>query len=294
MWEALLDALLDTVKIIGILYLVYLLVSYFEHHGNDKFNRFLQKSKSYGPFVGSAMGIIPQCGFSAVMADLYSKRKITIGTLLAVFIATSDEAIPILLSHPEYYRSLIFLLAIKFLYAIVIGYVADLVIMASSRKKAKLTQVEDDGEIHDHHHDHCHHDHCGHNHCCADNIFLDALKHTIKIALFIFIATFAINLVVHHVGTESLSNALLSTSIFQPIIAAVIGLIPNCCASVVLIELYVMGGLSFGSLVAGLCAGSGVGLLVLFRKNKPIWQNLLITAICFVSGAGLGMLLCLF
>lgn len=288
MWDCLLDAFLDTIKIIAILYLVYLLVSYLEHHNNEKFHGFMQKTQKAGPFMGSVLGIVPQCGFSAVMSDLFSKHKITMGTLIAVFIATSDEAIPILISYPEFYKSLLLLLAIKFVFAILIGYVVDIIIALINKKKANfVVKNEVISEQDDH-------DHCDGHHCCADNIFLDALKHTAKIAIFIFLATFIINIIVYYVGTDKLSDALMSSSIFQPLIASLIGLIPNCAASVVLIELFISGGLSFGSLIAGLCAGSGVGLLVLFKQNKSIKQNILITAICYLSGAGLGMLLCLF
>lgn len=294
MGEALLDALIDTAKMIGILYLVYLLVSYLEHHNNQKFHRFMQRTQKAGPFMGAVLGIVPQCGFSAVMSDLFSKHKITIGTLVAVFIATSDEAIPILISYPEFYKSLIILLGIKFIYAIAVGYAMDGIVALVHKKrgeKQEHNEVLEKG--HDcEHDDHC--DHCDTHHCCADNIFLDALKHTAIIAAFVFIATAIINIIMFYVGTEGMTNALMSLSIFQPLVAAAIGLIPNCCASVVLLELFIKGGLSFGSLVAGLCAGSGVGILVLFKQNKSIKQNLLILAICYVTGAALGMIICLF
>lgn len=294
MGEALLDALIDTAKMIGILYLVYLIVAYLEHHNNQKFHHFMQRTQKAGPFMGAVLGIVPQCGFSAVMSDLFAKHKITIGTLVAVFVATSDEAIPILISHPEFYKFLIILLGIKFVYATAVGFAMDGIIALIHKKKGEKQEhnevLEKDHDCE--HDDHC--DHCDSHHCCADNIFLDALKHTAIIAAFVFVATAIINIIMFYVGTESMTNALMSLSIFQPLVAAAIGLIPNCCASVVLLELFIKGGLSFGSLVAGLCAGSGVGLLVLFKQNKSIKQNLLVLFTCYITGAALGMIICLF
>ncbi len=312
MLDCFLDALIDTAKIIGILYLVYLLVSYVEHNNNHKFHSFMQKTQKAGPFMGATLGIVPQCGFSAVMSDLFAKKKITIGTLVAVFIATSDEAIPILISNPDFFTPMLILLGIKFIYAILVGYAFDGVVWLINKKKGQKVTINSTTEDcidcnqeqgldkheekhHDHEHDH-EHDHkggnCKHSKCCADNIFLDALKHTAIISAFIFLATFLINILVHYVGMEALSNALLTNSIFQPFIAAGIGLIPNCASSVLLVELFMQGGVSFGSLVAGLCAGSGVGLLILFKQNKPIWQNILILFSCYITGALLGLVIC--
>ena len=211
-----------------------------------------------------------------------------------MFIATSDEAIPILISYPEFYKSLIILLGIKFVYATAVGFAMDGIVALVHKKKGEKQEHNEVLEKgHDcEHDDHC--DHCDSHHCCADNIFLDALKHTAVIAAFVFVATAIINIIMFYVGTEGMTNALMSLSIFQPLVAAAIGLIPNCCASVVLLELFIKGGLSFGSLVAGLCAGSGVGLLVLFKQNKSIKQNLLVLFTCYVTGAALGMIICLF
>ena len=175
MWDALLEAIIDTAKLIPLLYLVYLIVEFFSHHKNKKFYGFMQKTKGAGPVMGSLLGIIPQCGFSSVMADLYSKRKITLGTLIAVFLATSDEALPLMLEYPEKYLYILYLLGIKLLCGIIFGYLIDIIL--SIRAKKKLKEIEKLNEpVEKEDLEHIHEEHCTDHECCADNIFLEALK----------------------------------------------------------------------------------------------------------------------
>ena len=321
-WHSLLHALEDTAIVIPVLYLAYLLVSYFSHNDNQRYSKILHHTNKAGPVVGAFLGCIPQCGFSSVMSDLYSKKIITIGTLFAVFIATSDEAIPLMIARPEFIPDMLWLILIKFVYAIIVGYLLDGIIRLFSRKKVKLnayhdkfdkdfekenqsndvdsqTQLASDTEKHEHcdcescacegeqHHDEeiktkakkHKHQHSHHGHCCATNIFLDALKHTAIIIAYVFVATLIINLIEGYAGgLEPLSVLFTNNVYLQILIACVIGLIPNCAASVFLVELFMEGVLFFPALVGGLCAGAGVGLIVLFTANfKKPWHNILIT-----------------
>ena len=291
MWEVLLEATIDTLKIVPVLYLVYLVVEWLGHHNNEKFYSFIKRTKKTGPVMGSVLGLVPQCGFSSVMSDLYSKRKITLGTLFAVFLATSDEALPIFLAHPSSYVDMLILLAVKFVCAILFGFAVDLAISLIKRKSLK--KIEEQNQPLPHHHKNDH-NHCDCHKCCADNIFLEALKHTAWIVLFIFVANVVLGEVIYFVGEENFASALNVTGFFQPFIAALVGLIPNCAGSVVLVETYLAGGITFASCVAGLSAGSGVGLLVLFRKNKPWWHNILITFGVYLMGVATGYLVMFF
>ena len=321
-WHSLLHSLEDTAIVIPVLYLAYLLVSYFSHNDNQRYSKILHHTNKAGPVVGAFLGCIPQCGFSSVMSDLYSKKIITIGTLFAVFIATSDEAIPLMIARPEFIPDMLWLILIKFVYAIIVGYLLDGIIRLFSRKKVKLnayhdkfdkdfekenqsndvdtqTQLASDTDKHDHcdcescacegeqHHDEeiktkakkHKHQHSHHGHCCATNIFLDALKHTAIIIAYVFAATLIINLIEGYAGgLEPLSVLFTNNVYLQILIACVVGLIPNCAASVFLVELFMEGVLFFPALVGGLCAGAGVGLIVLFTANfKKPWHNIFIT-----------------
>lgn len=278
MWEAVLEALIDSLKMAPILLLVYLLMEFLEHKKKVNFENVLVKSKSTGPLWGAALGSLPQCAFSVVMSDLFAKRMITIGTLFAVFLATSDEAIPILISQPEQYKTLGILLLIKFVLAVIIGFSIDLIV---GKQSVKVKELED------HNHDEI----CTDKHCCADNILVSALKHTAEIFAYVLIANILLNVVVFYVGEETLASLFATGTIFQPFIASLIGLIPNCVASVLLIELYLSGAITFASVVAGLCTGAGVGMIVLFKKNKNLKQNLLIILFLFLIGALVGMVL---
>jgi len=288
------DATLDTLKIIPILYLIYLLVSYFEHNSHRYVN-FFKSAKKFGPVVGGLVGTIPQCGFSVAMADLYNKKSITLGTLIAVFIATSDEAIPIMFSNYDYILPMLAMIAIKLVYAIICGYVIDLILNLLNRKRENkmelLTQTHEHTACECGHEDH-EHEHT--NHCCADNIFLDALKHTLKITLFLYIINLLFTgiIVLSEFDLTSLNTI---NPYAQPLLTSLIGLIPNCAASVLLVELYMAGGITFGALLAGLCTGAGIGLLMLFKSNKKAWlKNLLILLLVYLLGVILGMLLNLF
>lgn len=287
--DALKDACIDTALVIPILYLAYLIVGYFSHNDNEKYAKILHHTKKAGPLVGAFLGCVPQCGFSSVMSKLYSSKIVTLGTLIAVFIATSDEAIPLMISKPEFIPKLLLLLAFKVCFAIIIGYIIDLTVYLFERRKKQ--NLNDYQEPHHHHH----------SECCAKNIFLDALKHTAIIVLYVFIATLAINLIFGYAGTDFFKTILTDNVYIQIVIACLIGLIPNCGASVFLVELYMAGlvagteVLSFAALVGGLCAGAGVGLIVLFTTNKSkVWNNIGITALLYGVAVVCGIITSLF
>lgn len=287
--DALKDACIDTALTLPILYLAYLLVGYFSHNNNEKYSKILHHTKKAGPLVGAFLGCVPQCGFSSVMSKLYNDKVVTLGTLMAVFIATSDEAIPLMISKPEFIPKLLMLLGFKVLFAIIIGYAVDVTWhLISIKRPQKLQEYEEP-----HHHEH--------GHCCAKNIFLDALKHTLIIALYVFVATLAINLIFGYAGTDFFRTILTDNVYIQILIASLIGLIPNCSASVFLVELYMSGiiagtpVLSFAAMCAGLCAGAGVGLIVLFTTGKKkIVRNLGIIGLLYLFAVSCGMIISLF
>ncbi len=281
--DALKDACIDTALVIPILYLAYLIVGYFSHNNNEKYARILHHTKKAGPLVGAFLGCVPQCGFSSVMSKLYSSKVVTLGTLFAVFIATSDEAIPLMISQPQFIPKLLLLLVFKVSFAIIIGYLIDFIVyLCERRKPPKLEKYHEP-----HHHEH--------GECCAKNIFLDALKHTAIIVAYVFVATLLINIIIGYAGLESLQKLFTGNVYTQILIACLIGLIPNCAASVFIVELYMAGVIQFAALVGGLCAGAGVGLIVLFMINKKkIWNNIGITILLYVLAVACGILTSLF
>lgn len=313
-WDILLDSLLDVVKVLPILYLVYLLVSYVGHNNNNKYAKLMSRTKKFGPIIGGMTGCIPQCGFSIVMSDLYSRRAITLGTLIAVFVATSDEALPLMISDPNLILPLIVMIAIKLVFAIIFGYLFDIILKLIGKTQKIDTKVFEDihcheceltscnhipiKEHHEEHHEHLNGHCCGGHHehesksadkCCANNIFFDALLHTLSIAGFLFIATLLIGIVVEYAGIENLKLIFGGNKFIEPLIASLVGLIPSCASSVFLVELFVEGGISFGALVGGLSAGSGIGILVLFAKNKKhTWQNVGILISMYLIGVFVG------
>ncbi|MEG1752103.1 MAG: putative manganese transporter [Clostridia bacterium] len=303
-WDVLLEAVLDTASITPVLLLVYLLVEFFAHSETIKSKIFFKKAKWAGPAVGSFLGAIPQCGFSSVMADLFNKKTITLGALIAVFVSTSDEAIPIFLGYPEKVGTMFLLIGIKIVAALFFGYLIDFIIHLYEKKRVnkKQTQIvyKDLEELEhvcgpaceklheSHEHEHCHE--CN---CCGTNIFVSAIKHTATILLYILIANILIGLIVESVGIENLSRFFGENSILSILLAPLVGMIPNCAASVFLVDFYLAGGLSFSALVAGLCAGSGVGLLVL-AKNKNWKQTLAIIGLLYLIGVTVGIVVSLF
>lgn len=273
------DTLFDSIKLLPFLFLAYLLMEYLEHKTGNKTKDIVKKSGKLGPLWGGIIGIFPQCGFSAAAANLYAGKIITMGTLIAVFLSTSDEMLPILISEAAP-ASLIFkILAIKLVVGIIAGFIIDLVINVIGKAK-KVEPEEAVGHM-------CEHDHCD----CEHGIFKSALKHTINIFIFITIITFAINTLIHFIGEETIEKAIAGVPVLGILVSSIFGLIPNCAGSVIITELYLSNLISFGSMIAGLLVGSGIGILVLFKSNKNIKENLTITGLLMLVGIIVGLII---
>ena len=265
----------DVVMMIPFLFLMYYILEYIDTHKSIKTEHFSELSHKFGPLIGAFVGVLPQCGVSILASGLYVNNNITLGTLLAVFIATSDEAIPVLFAHPDRFLELIFLIVAKIVIAIITGYIVDFLINKHMIKKYEGTpsqyEINTVHQCHSHHH----------------TLFINAFLRTCKILLFIFICNFILNFVIHAFGKETLSQILVQGSIFQPVISAIVGFIPNCATSIILTQLYVENLLNFGSLTAGLITNAGLGLLTLYRmydNKKDILRMILILFItAFIS-----------
>lgn len=280
----------DTLPIVPFLYIVYLIINYLEGHSDNKIYRKMVNAKWEGPIIGSLLGCVPQCGFSVVGANLYSKRMIGVGTLIAIFLSTSDEAIPILLSHPSMIKTVGLVLVLKVIFAIIVGLFIEMIFKMGKAKKEKanISDKEVDATV-GHGETTC--GCCHHHEEKQANIWLHALKHTLKTVVFIFIINLVLGAILEGFGEAYLESVLLTDSIFQPALAALIGLIPNCVSSIILTEMFVSGALSLGSLIAGLCTGAGIGLVVLFKSNKNVMDNLKIIGILYLAGTLFGMIL---
>lgn len=278
--DILLDALLDALKALPFLFGAYLLIEFLEHRSKGRFTEKLRHMGPLGPLFGSLLGAVPQCGFSVTAANLYSGRLISLGTLLAVFISTSDEAVLILISNPEAIGTVLPLLLTKIVLGFIVGITADCIRGAFMKKK----QLEEEAPFEEI---------CKSCHCEDHSIWVSALIHTVKIFLFLLITGIVLGLLFHYFDEEVIGRYLLSGSFFQPFLTALFGFIPNCAVSVVLTELYMSGTLSFGSVVAGLATGAGLGMAVLFKTGK-FKDNIGILAALYVSAVLAGILLNLF
>lgn len=238
------------------------------------------KSGKFGPFLGGILGVFPQCGFSAIASNLYAGRIITLGTLIAIFLSTSDEMLPILISEAVPINVILELLSIKLVVGIIAGFIIDLVINLTT-KKNKNNEEEKIGEI-------CEHEHC---HCEKEGIFKSALKHTFSIFIYILLVTFILNTIIHLIGEDKLSNFILNKPFIGPIIAGFIGLIPNCASSVILTQLYLSNVINPATMISGLLVGAGVGLLILFRVNKNVKENIKIVSLLYLIGTITGIML---
>ena len=271
----LLHALIETLKTVPFLFLAYLLMEFIEHKASSRMESSLKKIGNAGPAIGSALGCIPQCGFSASASNLYTAGLITEGTLIAVFLSTSDEALPILISNSGGHSSIWKLILCKIGIGIIAGFAIDIIFKLAKIRKVPIDMCAD----------------CGCDE--EEGILKPSLKHTLKISVFILIINVLLGLAIHFLGEDKLSALLLSNSLFQPFITAFIGLIPNCAISVMLTNLYIEGALSFGSAVAGLCSGAGIGLTVLIKSNKCKRENIRIIAVLYGISAIFGFVLML-
>jgi len=272
MKEILIDALIDSLKILAVLFIANIIIGFFE----SKIKNTLEKSKKWSPVVGSTFALLPQCGFSVISTDLYKKKHITMGTLIAVYIATSDEAIPVLLSHPDKYESLLFLLLIKFSLGVLVGYLID------------LFYYRKINDVHDHFHNECHHEEVEHIGCCHHAIedenkikryVIHPLIHSLKIFAYVLVINIIFGLLIYFIGEENFNSFLTTNKYLSPLFTTIVGLIPNCASSLLIANLYILGGLKFGALVSGLIVNAGLGVMLLLKDKKNIKNSLLIVGI---------------
>ena len=283
------DAFTDTVRLLPLLAAVYFFISFLEYRYGDRMGSFLANFHKFGPAFGALLGCIPQCGFSVMASALYVKRVISVGTLLAVFISTSDEAVPILLSMPRLAHLVGILIIIKVAIAVTAGMTVDLVLHSMKISKLKKSASIDDV---------CEDAIMGHSGCCSHGVdkarskikalLIHPILHTAKIFAFLLVLTAILNYLMCMIGADRIGGFLLNGTVFQPFLASMIGFIPNCFASVLLVELFAKGAISFGSMVGGLCAGVGLGMLVLVKENKDTKDTIsiigLLIGISFIAG----------
>ncbi len=287
----LLHSLKESINVLIVALLLYIIISFVEEH----IAKGLAKKNKFSPIVASFLGLIPQCGFSVVASDLYLKRHITIGTLIALFLACSDEALPILLANPnqDTLLSVGIILGIKFVVGFITGYIVDFFYTKSKHDV-------------DEHLDHCHHDHEEETVGCCHHVIggkktdtplykhlLHPITHSLKIFLYVLIITLVFNTIIHFVGEDNLASFLRINRYISPLIASLIGVIPNCAASVVITNVYLLGGMPLGACISGLCMNAGLGLVFLFKKKSNLKETFLILGIMFTVSILVGYLVCL-
>ena len=277
MLDILLDALIDTLKLLPYLFVTFLILEFIEHKLSKRNEKTLSKNKKYGPIVGGLLGALPQCGFSTMASSLFSSRVITKGTLIAVFLSTSDEMLPIMISEKIDALLMFKIIGFKVLVGVIIGFIVDLVF----RTKTEENKI----------HNMCDEEHCD---CHHHSLIVSSIIHTLKIGIFILIANVLISLIIFKVGEDNLSNILLNKNILTYFLSSLIGLIPNCASSVIITELYLSKLITIGTMFSGLLTGSGLGILLLFRTNKNLKENMFILSIIYFVGVIVGFLIDLF
>lgn len=278
MLDVLLDAALDTLKLLPFLFLTYLVLEFIEEKAEQGSLKLVRHSGVLGPVLGALVGIVPQCGFSASASNLFAQRLISAGTLVAVFLSTSDEMLPILISSAVSPVTILKLLGVKVLAGLLWGLAADRIFRLCRHEGERVDL-----------HELCREENCG---CEERGILLSALLHTLQIAAFVLAVNLLLGLVLHFVGEDALSSLLLDRPVLGPALSGLVGLIPNCAASILITQLYLSGAMSTGSMMAGLLSASGVGILVLFRINRrAMGDNLKLLLYTLISGVLTGIAL---
>lgn len=278
MLEIFQDSIIDTIKLLPFLFITYLIMEYIEHKMSEKSKKTIKKAGKFGPIVGSLVGVIPQCGFSASATSLYATRVISLGTLIAVYLSTSDEMIPIFISESVPIYVILKIIGIKLIIGIIFGCLIDFCLNLVNKGKIEEQKIEDM----------CEHDHC---HCDQKGILKSAIKHTVNITCYIFIITLIISFFVHFIGEENIADFIGNNIFLGPILVSLIGLIPNCAASVIITNLYIQNIINMSCLISGLLTGAGVGLIILFKSNKNIKENLIIVGLLYLIGVVSGVFL---
>lgn len=279
MLDVVLDTLVDGVKLLPFLFLTYLAMEYIEHKTTAKTKNTIKKSGKLGPLVGGILGAFPQCGFSTAGSNLYAGRVITLGTLISIYLSTSDEMLPVFLSEKVPMTTILSMIAVKAVIGMVAGFIIDFVIRIrkSSQEQDFTSKI---GHMCDH--DHCH---------CDKSIVKSALNHTLTIFAFILVISFLLNTAVFFVGEDSIAGIILDRPVLGSILSGIVGLIPNCAASVVITQLYVERVISIGATMSGLLVGAGAGLIVLFKENRDIKENIKIVALLYAIGVACGIII---
>lgn len=280
MLDIILDTLIDSIKLLPFLFVTYLILEYLEHKTGGKAQNVIKKSGKFGPAIGSLLGIVPQCGFSAAAANFYAGRVISLGTLIAIFLSTSDEMLPILISEAAPISLIGKVILIKLLIGMVCGFIIDLFSKFNNKEKNIEKEIEHL----------CEHDHCD----CEHGVVKSAIKHSLNIFVFIIIVSFILNLLIHFIGEDTISSIFNSNKILGPILASFVGLIPNCASSVILTQLNLSGVIPLSTMISGLLVNAGLGLLVLFRVNNNLKENIFITTLLYVIGVLSGFILGIF
>lgn len=273
MKEIIIDTLVDSLKLLPFLFVAFFIIELIEHKLDKKNKDLISKNTKFGPAIGALLGLVPQCGFSVMATNLYVTRIISLGTLIAIYLSTSDEMIPILLADGSSFKIIALILSIKFIVGMISGYFIDLFL----RKQKK---VKEDYEI-------CEKENCH----CEKSLLISSLIHTLKILGFLIIITFVLNVLFEYVGNDALTSIFMKNNIFGTFLTSLIGLIPNCGSSIIISKLYLEGMISLGATISGLLTGSGVALLVLFKTNKNLKENLLILLLVYLIGALSGIII---
>ena len=272
MFDVIIDTIIDSIKLIPFLFVAFLIIELFEHKFDEKIKNIILKTRKIGPVIGSMFGIIPQCGFSVLATNFYITRVISIGTLVSIYLSTSDEMLPIMLSEGVKGSTIFGILLIKFICGIIFGFIID------SLVRIKNNKIKYNYHL-------CEEDHCD----CEHGIFKSVLKHTLNTITFIFLISLILNTMFQYIGEDLISKIFMKNNIFGPFIGAIIGLIPNCGASVIITELFLKGVINLGTCIAGLLTGSGVALLLLIRSNKNIKENIFIISTLYLIGVLVGI-----
>ena len=267
---------IETLRLLPFLFITYLVMEYIEHKTSEKSKDIIKKAGKLGPVLGALVGIFPQCGFSVSATNLYAARVITLGTLISVYLATSDEMLPILLTEAVPVTTILTILGLKLVIGIIAGFIIDAVIRLIKKDKQEEQKIEELCE-----HEHCH---------CEEGIVVSAVKHTLNIIIFIFLITLIINGIIEFIGEQTIANFISHNVILGPIVAGLIGLIPNCASSVILTELFIQNVISMPMLISGVAVNAGVGLLVLFKTNKNLKENLSIVGLLYAIGVISGII----
>ena len=274
MLDILIDTVIDNLKLFPFLFAAYLLLEYLEHKASEKTLLLVQKSEKKGPFIGAVCGIIPQCGFSAAASNFYAARIITLGTLIAIFLSTSDEMVPIMIAQSIPFKTIALIVGYKFFYGMICGVLIDLC-LKEKPLEADISAL-------------CQNENCP---CEEENsLFKAALFHSVKIAFFIFAITLMLNFGMEYISVNGMVTEAMKTPLLSEFLSALFGLIPNCSSSVVLTQLYLENSINLSTMLSGTLVGSGVGILILFRINRNLNENLKILALLFICGVAGGLI----